>query len=67
MARTDKLHIVHVDRRAHSSTFGERYMKRFECVGLHALILEPGLDCVEVDLELLGDCGGVTVRGENGC
>jgi hypothetical protein len=37
------------------------------CVGLHAPLLEPGLDCVVVGLELLGGCGGVTVRGENGC
>jgi hypothetical protein len=34
---------------------------------LHASLLEPGLDCVEVDLELLRGCGGVTVRGDNGC
>jgi hypothetical protein len=67
MMRTGKLHVVHVDRRAYSSTCGERYVKRFKCVGLHAPLLEPGLDCVEVGLELLGGCGGVTVRGENGC
>jgi hypothetical protein len=67
MARAGKLHVVHVDRRAHSSTCGERYVKRFECIGLHAPLLEPGLDCIEVGLELLGGCGGVTVRGENGC
>jgi hypothetical protein len=42
-------------------------VKRFECVGLNAPLVEPGLDCVEVGLELLGGCGGVTVRGENGC
>jgi hypothetical protein len=51
MVRAGKLHVVHVDRRAHSSTCGERYVKRFECVGLHAPLLEPGLDCVEVGLE----------------
>jgi hypothetical protein len=50
MIRTGKLHIVHVDRRAHSSTCGERCVKRFECVGLHAPLLEPGLDCVEFGL-----------------
>jgi hypothetical protein len=66
MVRAGKLHVVHVDRRAHSSTCGERYVKRFECVGLHAPLLEPGLDCVEVRLELLGGCCEVTVRGENG-
>jgi hypothetical protein len=52
--RAGKLHVVHLDRRAHSSTCAERYMKRFECVDLHAPLLEPGLDCVEVGLELLG-------------
>jgi hypothetical protein len=67
MVHAGKLHVVHVDRRAHSSTCGERYMKQFECVGLHAPPLEPGLDCVEVGLELLGGCGRVTVQGENGC
>jgi hypothetical protein len=67
MVHAGKLHVIHVDSRAHSSTCGERYVKRFECVGLHAPLLEPGLDCIEVGLELLGGCGGVTVRGENGC
>jgi hypothetical protein len=66
MVRAGKLH-VHVGRRAYSSTCGERYVKRFECVGLHAPLVEPGLDCVVVGLELLGGFGGVTVRGENGC
>jgi hypothetical protein len=65
MVRTGTLHVVHVDRRAHFSTSGERYVKRFECVDLHAPLLEPGLDCVEVGLELLGGCCGATVRGEN--
>jgi hypothetical protein len=65
MVRTGKLHIVHVDRTAHSSMCGERYVKRFECVGLHAPLLEPGLDCVELGLDLLGGCGRVT--DENGC
>jgi hypothetical protein len=41
-------------------------VNRFECAGLHAPLLEPGLDCVEVGLELLGGCCGVTARGENG-
>jgi hypothetical protein len=58
MVRAGKLHVVHVDKRAHSSTCGERYAKRFECVGLHEPLLETGLDCVEVGLELLGGCGG---------
>jgi hypothetical protein len=43
MVRAGKLH-VHVDRRAHSITCDEHYVKRFECVGLHAPLLEPGLD-----------------------
>jgi hypothetical protein len=33
-------------------------VKRFQCVGLHAPLLEPGLDCVQVGLELLEGCGG---------
>jgi hypothetical protein len=37
----------------------------FLVFGLHALLVEPGLDCVEVVLELLGSCGWVTVRCEN--
>jgi hypothetical protein len=52
MVRAGKLLIVHVDRRAHSSMCGGCYVNRFECVGLHALLLEPGLDCVELGLEL---------------
>jgi hypothetical protein len=67
MILAGKLHIVHVDRRAHSSTCGEGNVDRFECVGLHAPLVEPDLDCVEVGLEFLGSYGGVTVRGENGC
>jgi hypothetical protein len=51
--RTGKLHVVHVDRRAHSSTCCERNADPFECVGLHAPLVEPGLDCVEVGLEFL--------------
>jgi hypothetical protein len=39
-----------VDRRAHSSTCGERYVNRFQCIGLHAPLVEPDLDCVEVGL-----------------
>jgi hypothetical protein len=57
MVRAGKLHVVHVDRRAHSSTYGERYVKQSKCVGLHAPLLVPGLDCFEVGLELLGGCG----------
>jgi hypothetical protein len=48
MIRTGKLHVVHVDRRAHSCTCCERNVDRFECVGLHAPFVEPGLNCVEV-------------------
>jgi hypothetical protein len=46
MIRTGKLHVVHVDRRAHSNTCGERKVDQFGCVGLHAPLVEPGLDCV---------------------
>jgi hypothetical protein len=46
MVHAGKLHVVHVDRRAHSSTCGERNVDRIECVGLHARLVEPGLDCV---------------------
>jgi hypothetical protein len=66
MIRAGKLHIVPVDSRAYSSACGERNVDRFECVGLHAPRVETGLDYVEVGLELLGSCGGVNVRGENG-
>jgi hypothetical protein len=45
-----KLHVVHVDRREHSSTFGERYVDRFECVGLHVPLVELGVECIEVGL-----------------
>jgi hypothetical protein len=67
MIRAGKLHVVHVDRRAHSSACGERYVNRFECVGLHEPFVESDLDYVEVGLELLGSYSGVTVRGENCC
>jgi hypothetical protein len=52
MIRAGKLHVVHVNRRAHSSTCGERYVNRFKCFGLHVPLVEPGLDCVDVGLEL---------------
>jgi hypothetical protein len=42
MIRAGKLHVVHVDRRAHSCTYGERNVDRFECVRLHAPLEEPG-------------------------
>jgi hypothetical protein len=54
MIRAGKLHVVHEDRRAQSSTCGERNVDGFECVGLHAPLEEPGLYCVEVGLEFLG-------------
>jgi hypothetical protein len=44
------MRVVHVDKRAHSSKCGERYVKRFACVGLYAPLLEPLLGCVEVGL-----------------
>jgi hypothetical protein len=53
MIRAGKLHVVHVDRRAHSSTCGERNVDRFQCVGLHAPLVEPGLDFVEATMEEL--------------
>jgi hypothetical protein len=54
MIRAGKLHVIHVGRRAHSSTCGKRYVNRSGCVSLHAPLVEPGL-------ELLGRYGGVTV------
>jgi hypothetical protein len=48
MIRAGKLHVVYLDRRAHSCTCCECSVDRFECVGLHAPLVEPGLDCVEV-------------------
>jgi hypothetical protein len=60
MIRGGKLHVVHVDRRAHSCTCCERNVDRLECVGLHAPLVEPGLDCVAVGLEFLGSYGWVT-------
>jgi hypothetical protein len=62
MIRAVKLHIAHVDRRAHSCMCCERNVDRFECVGLHAPLVKPGLDCVEVGLEFQGSYGWVTVR-----
>jgi hypothetical protein len=61
MVRAGRLHVVHVDRRAHSSTCDERYVKRFECVGLRAPLLEPGFHWVEVGLVTYsGSAGGQT-------
>jgi hypothetical protein len=66
LIRTGKLHVVHVGRWAHSCTCCERN-DRFECVGLDAPLVEPGLDCVEVGLEFQESCGWVSVRCENCC
>jgi hypothetical protein len=63
MALAGKLHIVHIDRRARAAACGERYVDRFEGVGLHSPFLEPDLDCEEMGLKLLGGYGGITVRG----
>jgi hypothetical protein len=52
MIRAGKWHVVHMDRRAHSCTCCERNVDRFECVRLHAPLEGPGVDCVEVGLEL---------------
>jgi hypothetical protein len=41
------LHIVHMDGRARAAACGERYVDRFEGVGLHSPFLEPDLDCEE--------------------
>jgi hypothetical protein len=65
MILAGKLHIVHVDRWAHSCTCCERNVDLFEGVGLHAPLVEPGVECVEVGLELLESYGWVTVRCEN--
>jgi hypothetical protein len=50
MIRAGKLHVVHVDRWAHSCTCCERNVDRFEYVCLHAPFVESGLDCVEVGI-----------------
>jgi hypothetical protein len=58
-----KLHIVHMDGRARAAACGERYVDRFEGVGLHSPFLEPVLDWEEMGLKILGGYGGITVRG----
>jgi hypothetical protein len=47
MVLAGKLYIVHVDGRVRAAACGERYVDRFEGVGLHSLILEPDLECEE--------------------
>jgi hypothetical protein len=63
MVFAGKLHNVHMDGRAHAAACGERYVNRFECVGLHSPFLEPDLDCEEMGLKFLGGYGGIIVRG----
>jgi hypothetical protein len=63
MVLAGKLHIVHMDGRARAAACGERYVGRFEGVGLHSPFLEPDLDCEEMGLKFLGGYGGITVRG----
>jgi hypothetical protein len=63
MVLAGMLHIVHRDGRAHAAACGERYVDRFEGVGLHSPFLEPDLDCEEMGLKFLGSYGGITVRG----
>jgi hypothetical protein len=53
MVLAGKLHIVHMDGRARAALCGERYVDRFEGVGLHSPFLEPGLDCEEMGLKFL--------------
>jgi hypothetical protein len=55
-----KLYIVHMDGRARAAACGERYVDRFESVGLHSPFLEPELDCEKMGLEFLGGYGGIT-------
>jgi hypothetical protein len=63
MVLAGKLQIVHMDGRARAAACGERYVGRFEGVGLHSPFLEPDLDCEEMGLKFLGVYGGITVRG----
>jgi hypothetical protein len=60
---TELLHNNHMDGGARASACGERYMDRFEGVGLHSPFLELDLDCEEMGLKFLGGYGGITVRG----
>jgi hypothetical protein len=55
-----KLYIVHMDGRARAAACGERYVDRFEGVGLYSPFLEPDLD--GMGLKFLGGYGGITVR-----
>jgi hypothetical protein len=48
MVLAGKLHIVRMDGRARSTECGERYVNRFEDVGLHSPFLEPDSDCAEI-------------------
>jgi hypothetical protein len=60
-----KLHIVHMDRRERAAACGERYVDRFEGVGLRSPFFEPDLDCDEMGSKFLGDYGGITVSSFN--
>jgi hypothetical protein len=55
-----------MDGRARAAACGERYVDRFEGVGLHSPFLEPDLDCEEMSLTFLGCYGGITIRGWDG-
>jgi hypothetical protein len=59
MVLAGKLYIVHMDGRARAAACGERYVDRFEGVGLHS----PFFYCEEMGLKFLGGYGGITVRG----
>jgi hypothetical protein len=63
MVLAGKLHIVYMDGKARAAACGERYVDRFEGIGLHSPFLEPDLDCEEMGLKFLGGYGGITVRG----
>jgi hypothetical protein len=52
-----------MDGRARAAACGERYVDRFEGVGLRPPFLEPVLDCKEIGLEFLGGYNGITVSG----
>jgi hypothetical protein len=58
-----KLYSVHMDGRSRAAACGERYVDRFEGVGLHSPFLELELDCEKMGLEFLGGYGEITVRG----
>jgi hypothetical protein len=46
-----------------ATVYGERYVDRFEGVGLNSPFFEPDLDCEEMRLKFLGGCGRITVHG----